>query len=189
MHPSPSGCVHLSVAAGCGGTTWGLQQARNALKEGEHVVWICEESPDVGRFSQMFTNVSPSAVSKLHLSAVGENIETGIDSAISLLKVLSNISLVVVDDWTAKTGKTSPDLRKSMHELIEECKVNKVSLLIISSAYEDAGGDGWKARGGLKECEIWFLHRCEREERIRELHIDGVVNEFTITDDGFIPRT
>lgn len=153
------------------------------------MVWICEESPDVGRFSQMFTNVSPSAVSKLHLSAVGENIEAGIDSAISLLKVLSNITLVVVDDWTAKTGKTSADLRKSMHELIEECKVNKVSLLIISSAYEDAGGGGWKARGGLKECEIWFLHRCGREERIRELHIDGVVNEFTITDDGFIPRT
>ena len=153
------------------------------------MVWICEESPDVGRFSQMFTDVSPSAVSKLHLSAVGENIETGISSAISLLNVLSNITLVVVDDWTGKTGKTNAALKKSMQELIEVCKVNQVSLLIISSAYEDAGGGGWKVRGGLKGCEIWFLHRCSREERIRELHIDGVVNEFTITDEGFIPRT
>ncbi len=188
MHPSPSSCVHLSVAAGCGGTTWGLQQARNALVEGKHVVWICDESPDVGRFSQMFTNVSPSVVSKFHLSAVGENIEAGIESGISLLKVLSNIDLVVVDDWTTKTGKASVDLRKSIHKLIEECKVNQVSLLMISSAYEDASGAGWKARGGLRGCEIWFLHRCSREERIRELHIDDVVNEFTITDDGFIPR-
>ena len=152
------------------------------------MVWICEEIPDVGRFSQMFTNVSPSAVSKLHLSAVGENIESGIGSAISLLNVLSNIDLVVVDDWSTKTGKPSVDLRKSMQKLIEECKVNKVSLLMISSAYEDASGAGWKARGGLTGCEIWFLHRCAKEERIRELHIDNVVNEFTITDDGFIPR-
>ena len=189
MLPSPSGCVHLSVEGGCGGTTWGLQQARNALTEGKHVVWICEESPDAGRFSQMFANVSPSAVSKLHLSAVGENIDMGISSAISLLKVLSNIDLVVVDDWTAKTGKTSADLRKSVQKLINECKVNQVSLLLISSAYEDASGAGWKPRGGLKDCEIWFLHKGEREQQIRELHINGDVQEFTITDDGFIPRT
>ena len=188
MLPSPSGCVHLSVEAGCGGTTWGLQQARYALTEGKHVVWICEESPDAGRFSQMFANVSPSAVSKLHLSAVGENIEMGIASAISLLKVLRNIDLVVVDDWTAKTGKPGADLRKSVQKLIDECKVNQVSLLLISSAYEDASGAGWKARGGLKDCENWFLHRCEREEWIRELHYNDVVDEFTITDEGFIPR-
>ena len=188
MPPSPSGCVHLSVEAGCGGTTWGLQQARNALTEGKHVVWICEESPDATRFSQIFANVSPSAVSKLHLSVVGENIDMGIRSAISLLKVLSNIDLVVVDDWTAKIGKPSGDLRKSVHNLIVECKANQVSLLLISSAYEDASGAGWKARGGLKDCENWFLHRCNREEQIRELHIDGDVNEFTITDEGFIPR-
>jgi hypothetical protein len=188
MQPSTSGCVHLSVEAGCGGTTWGLQQARDALTDGMHVVWICQESPDASRFSQMFANVSPSVVSKLHLSEVGENIEMGIESAIGLLKVLSNISLVVVDDWATKTGKTSGDLRKSMQKLIDQCKTNKVSLLVISSAYEDASGGGWKARGSLEGCEIWFLHRCERDDRIRELHLNEVVNEFTISDEGFTPR-
>ena len=157
-------------------------------KKGMHVVWICEESPDSNRFSQIFENVSPAAVSKLHLSAVGENIEIGIESAISLLGVLTNIALVIVDDWTAKTGRPSADLRKSMQKLIEVCKDDHVPLLIISSAYEDASGAGWKARGSLKDCEIWFLHRCEREGRVRELHMDESVNKLTITDEGFTPR-
>ena len=112
----------------------------------------------------------------------------GIDSAISLLDALSNIKLMIVDDWTPKTGRPSTDLRKSMQKLIAVCKVNQVRLLIISSAYEDAGGAGWKARGNLKDCEIWFLHRCEREGRVRELHMDESVNKFTITDEGFTPR-
>ena len=188
MLPSSSGCIHLSVAGGCGGTTWGLQHARDVLEEGMHVVWLCDESPDSNRFSQMFENVSPVAVSKLHLSAVGENMSMGIDSAISLLDALSNIKLMIVDDWTPKTGRPSTDLRKSMQKLIAVCKVNQVRLLIISSAYEDAGGSGWKARGNLKDCEIWFLHRCEREGRVRELHMDESVNKFTITDEGFTPR-
>ena len=188
MLTSSAGCVHLSVAAGCGGTTWGLQQARNALEEGMHVVWICEVIPDAERFSQMFANVSPSAVSKLHLSAVGENIGMGVKSAISLLNVLNNIALVVVDDWTTKIGKPSSDLRKSINTLIGECKDNQVQLLIISSAYEDASGGGWKARGALGGCETWFLHKCASEERIRELRIGDIVNKFTITDEGFTPR-
>ena len=189
MLPSPTGCVHLSVAGGCGGTTWGLQQARNALEQGMHVVWICAEIPDGERFSQIFAKVSPSAVSKLHLSAVGENIEMGVKSAISLLNALNNIALVVVDDWTEKTGKPNNVLRKSMQTLISECQVNQTPLLIISSAYEDASGGGWRSRGGLKGCEIWFLHRCAMEERVRELHIDEVVNKFTISDEGFTPRS
>lgn len=188
MLPSSSGCVHLSVAGGCGGTTWGLQHARDVLEDGMHVVWLCDESPDSNRFSQMFENVSPVAVSKFHLSAVGENMVMGIDSAISLLDALTNIALVIVDDWTAKTGRPSADLRKSMQNLIGVCKGKQVRLLIISSAYEDASGAGWKARGSLNDCEIWFLHRCEREGSIRELHMGESMNKFTITDGGFTPR-
>ena len=126
MLPSSPGCVHLTVAGGCGGTTWGLQHARDALEAGKHVVWICAEIPDSNRFAQMFENVSPAAVSKLHLSAVGENIEIGIESAISLLGALTNIALVIVDDWTAKTGRPSAELRKSMQKLIEVCKDDQV---------------------------------------------------------------
>ena len=188
MLPSGSGCLHLSVEAGCGGTTWGLQHARDALSDGNHVVWICDEIPDSGRFSQIFQNVSPSAVSKLHLSAVGDNIEMGIFSAISLLNVLNNISLVVVDDWTANTGKATAELLNLMGGLIDECVEKEVELLAISAAYEDASGGGWKARGNLAGCDTWFLHRSANEERIRELHMGDDVQKFTLTDLGFTPR-
>ena len=188
MPPSGTACVHLSVEAGCGGTTWGLQHARDVLSDGNHVVWICEEAPDSGRFSQIFSDTPPSAVSRLHLSAVGDNINTGILSAISLLNVLNNISLVVVDDWTANTGKASAELMNSMQNLIDECVKNEVRLVAISAAYEDASGEGWKSRGDLEGCETWFLHRCTREEGIRELHIGDDVQAFVLTDLGFTPR-
>ena len=188
MLPSGPGCLHLSVEAGCGGTTWGLQHARDALLDGNHVVWICDEIPDSGRFSQIFQNISPSAVSKLHLSAVGDNIEMGILSAISLLNVLNNISLVVVDDWTANTGKATAELLNSMGGLIDECIEKEVQLLAISAAYEDVSGGGWKSRGNLEGCDTWFLHRCANEERIRELHMGDDVQKFTLTDLGFNPR-
>ncbi len=97
-------------------------------------MWICDNIPDGGRFSQLFANVSPSAVSKLHLSAVGENTEVGIKSAIDLLSVMENISLVVVDDWTAKTGRVGSDLRNSMQSLIPKCGEKDVAMMAVSSA-------------------------------------------------------
>jgi len=188
MLPPISGCIHLSVAGGCGGTTCGLQYAREILATGNHIVWICDKIPDSVRFSQIFADVSPSAVSKLHLSAVGENTEMGIKSAIGLLQALQNIKLVVVDDWTAKTGRVGSTLLKAMRNLISQCKSSDVGLLAISSAYEDAGGSGWKSRGDLPECETWFLHRSSIDSMIRELHIDGNVTQFTLSDAGFTPR-
>jgi hypothetical protein len=188
MLPTLSGCVHLSVAGGCGGTTWGLQYARESLSQGKHVVWICENIPDGERLSQIFANVSPSAVSKLHLSAVGENTEVGLKSASSLLAALKNIDLVVIDDWTAKTGKVNTDVLKAMNELIKQCASNDVNLIAISTAYEDASGSGWKSRGNLIGSQTWFLHRNKTDSMMRELHTEGPVQEFILTDEGFTPR-
>ena len=188
MLPTLSGCVHLSVAGGCGGTTWGLQYARESLSRGKHVVWICDEMPDGERFSQLFVDVSPSAVSKLHLSAIGDNTEMGIQSASSLLEVLNNIDLVVVDDWTAKSGKAKTAVVNSMNELIKQCTKNGVTLIAISAAYEDATGSGWKQRGSLVGCETWFLHRNNINEMMRELHTETGAQEFILDDAGFTPR-
>ena len=188
MLPVLAGCVHLSVAGGCGGTTWGLQYARDSLSQGKHVVWICDEMPDGERFSQIFVDVSPSAVSKLHLSAVGENTELGIQSASSLLEVLNNIDLVVVDDWTSKSGKSKTPVVNAMNDLIKLCATNDVAIIAISAAYEDAAGSGWKSRGTLSGCETWFLHRNAVNAMMRELHTEEGVQEYTLTDDGFTPR-
>ena len=75
-----------------------------------------------------------------------------------------------------------------MGDLIDECVGNEVRILAISAAYEDASGGGWKSRGNLEGCDTWFLHRCAKEERIRELHMDDDVQKFTLTDLGFTPR-
>ena len=188
MLPTISGCVHLSVTGGCGGTTWGLQYAREALSVGNHVVWICEDMPDGDRFSQIFSNLSAASVSRFHLSVVGENTEVGIKSAIGLLQALDSISLVVVDDWTAKIGKVKSANLKAMCELVSDCTARETSMIAISSSYEDANGTGWKARGSLKDCETWFLHRSSMDSMVRELHIDGEVTEYILGDEGFTPR-
>jgi len=188
MLPKIPGCVHLSVEGGCGGTTLGLQYARQELSAGNHVVWICEEMPDGQRFSQIFSEVSPAVVSKFHLSAVGENTEIGIKSAIDLLEALGNISLVVVDDWTAKTGRVKKTTLKAMHELITQCTNSDVPFIAISSAYEDAAGKGWKTRGDLRDCENWFLHRSSMNSMMRELHLADEITEFILVDEGFTPR-
>jgi hypothetical protein len=77
---------------------------------------------------------------------------------------------------------------KSMKNLIAICKQNNVSIIAISSAYEDAGGSGWKSRGNLNPCDIWFLHRSHIDTMRRELHIGDNVTEYILSDEGFTLR-
>ncbi len=187
MLPTIEGGVHLAVEGGCGGTTIGLQLARDALGMDKHVVWVCHEMPDGDRFGQLFADISPTAVSKMHLIAVGEQTEQGVMSASSLLRALNNIALVVVDDWTEKTGRPKPNILKSMLGLLEITKEKNVPLLAISSAYEDANGSGWKARK-LEFDKTWFLHRSQINPMRRELHTPEGIHEFILGDNGFIPH-
>ncbi len=142
MLPDLEGTVHLSVEGGCGGTTFALQHARQVLSTGNHVIWVCNEIPDGNRFSKLYSNVSPAAVSRMHLIAIGDNLEQGIRSATGLLSVLNNIALVVVDDWTEKVGRVTAESKKLISKLSENCKKSNVPLLIVSSAYEDANIGG-----------------------------------------------
>ncbi len=185
--PTIVGGVHLAVEGGCGGTTVGLQMAREFLKIDKHVIWICHEMPDGDRFGQLFADISPAAVSKMHLITVGEQTEQGIQSACALLRALNNISFVVVDDWTDKIGRPKSSVQKSMQILSKESRIRDVPLLAISSAYEDANGHGWKARK-LDLDQTWFLHRSQVDPMRRELHTDDAIIELILGDEGFTPR-
>ena len=187
MLPVIEGGVHLAVEGGCGGTTFGLQMARDVLKSDKHVVWICQEMPDGDRFGQLFSEMSPAAVSKMHLIAVGEQTEQGVQSAIALLRALNNIALIVVDDWTDKTGRPKANVQKSMLNLYRESTARNVPLLAISSAYEDAGGSGWKSRK-LELRQTWFLHRHRVDSMRRELHVQETVHALILGDEGFTPH-
>ena len=188
MLPDLEGAVHLSVEGGCGGTTFALQHARQVLSTGNHVIWVCNEIPDGNRFSQLYSNVSPAAVSRMHLIAIGDNLEQGIRSATGLLSVLNNIALVVVDDWTEKVGRVTAESKKLISKLSVNCKKSNVPLLIVSSAYEDANSGGWKARGSLPDFNVYFLHRSNVNSMIRELHIGNDVQEYILGDEGFTRR-
>ena len=187
MLPAIVGGVHLAVEGGCGGTTVGLQMARKVLKQQKHVVWICQEMPDGDRFGQLFEDVSPAAVSRMHLIAVGEQTEQGVQSACALLRALNNIELVVVDDWTEKTGRAKSSVQNSMLNLFKETTSRNVSLLAISSAYEDANGAGWRSRK-LELDQTWFLHRSSLDPMRRELHTPEQTHHLVLGDAGFTPH-
>ena len=183
------GIVHLSVESGCGGTTFALQVAREQLTGGAHVVWVCAEMPNSERFSQLYSEVDLVAVSRLHVIAVGENIIQGLTSANSMVAALDSISMVIIDDWAPKSGQVPSEILDGMKGLIESAESHDVSLLMVSSSYEDASGNQkWKSRGNL-DCEVWFLTRSDTMPSVRELHREESVVKFNLLDEGFIPRT
>ncbi|MDP6905949.1 MAG: hypothetical protein QF440_00850 [Candidatus Thalassarchaeaceae archaeon] len=186
--PTVNGCIHLSVEAGCGGTTFALQIARDKLANGEHVVWVCNEIPDGLRMSQIYADVSPVAVSKLHMAAVGDNVIQGISSAQRLIPVLQSLGLIVVDDWAPKSGRVSTEVSANIRELIENASVKNTPLLLISAAYEDASGEtGWKARGDI-DVSTWFLHKSQDGISKRELFHGDSISIYDLLEEGFILR-
>ena len=52
--------IHLAVEGSCGGTTLGLQVARQTILDGGRGLWASPELPDGVRFSQIFSDVSPT---------------------------------------------------------------------------------------------------------------------------------
>lgn len=144
--PKLSPLTHLAVAEGCGGTTMAMQFARDTLLDGGRVIWVCETTPDPMRFSQLFDRVEVIALAKLHIHACGEGLAGGIDNARKLSTSLTP-QLVIVDDWTPRTGQADKLAINSVAELQSELDF-KCPILIVSALYGDASGEHeWKVRG------------------------------------------
>ena len=79
------------------------------------------------------------------------------------------------------------NVQKSMLNLYSESTARNVPLLAISSAYEDAGGSGWKSRK-LELRQTWFLHRHRVDSMRRELHVQETVHALILDDEGFTPH-
>ena len=190
--PKLSPFTHLAVAEGCGGTTMAMQFARDTLLDDGRVVWVCESTPDPKRFSQLFDNVNVTALAKMHLLPCGEAISGGIDDARKLTAGLTP-QLIVIDDWTPRTGHADKLAIKSMDTLISTID-GKCPILIISSLYGDASGEGeWKIRGEKSLDKIgantWFLMIDSGglggvQKRILNVNDKNFI--YTIGDDGFV---
>ncbi len=157
--------THLAVESGAGGTTLSLQYGRQVLLAGGRVIWLCSVSPHSTRFAQLFGELSPSLLAKFHLVEFGAENINAINDVITLLASL-NPNLVVIDDWTPRTGQVSTITLDAIRRLDAATKRSSCSLLLVSSLYSDAGGEvEWRIRGeaSIKELEptTWRLTKKE----------------------------
>ena len=136
------GTTHLAVVSGSGGSTLGLQIARELILQDKHVFWVGSRMPDPKRFSQIFKGVPFSSSSKLHISEGSEKLEFAINSTINVVSLLNNVGAVIVDDWVPRTGKADKSTINVVKRLSSTCKEKDISLLLISSAYEKVEGSG-----------------------------------------------
>jgi len=189
--PELSPLTHLAVAEGCGGTTMAMQYARDCLIGGGRVIWVCENTPNPERFSQIFDSVEVIALSRLHLLSCGEGLSGGIDDARKLSERLTP-QLVVIDDWTPRTGHADKLAINSVSQLLSSLDP-KSPILMISSLYADASGAGeWKVRGQSALNKIsattWLLttgHNTLGGVQKRTLKINEEEYTLLIGDDGF----
>lgn len=190
--PPLAGRVHLAVASGCGGTTLALQCVRQELESGGRAIWVSPESPNPERFRQLLSSIPLSTLSKLHLFPCGETISTGIEAAGRLCGSLQT-SLIVVDDWTPRSGHVDPMAASAISELVESLPEAAPNVLVISALYEDASGEEtWKVRGrGQLEklgYQTWLLTVEEGGHQRRNLDTGQEKLSLMLGDDGFIAR-
>ncbi len=182
-----SGVTHLASEPGAGGTTLSLQLARGALADGRIVFWICREVPSGSRIGQILGTIDPIAVSRFQVGSFGEQISRGIKSLLPVINSLRNIGLVVVDDWADSTGRQNRELIGTVRKLMDRCGSDDIPLVICSSMYEDAGGSGWKVRGGQEILSAvdstWKLIRDQGSRR-RLLTETGEM-QLSLQKDGF----
>lgn len=187
--PELAHLTHLGVGEGCGGTTLALQYAKEFLSEGGRVVWICQTPPDPTRFSQIFENVDISKMAKFHLIASGEEIFSGVQSASKLVRVL-NPSLIVIDDWTPRTGRANKLTFSEISKMAKLIDGKSTKLISISALYGDASGENeWKIRGeAMLESEgfsHWLLIPTSGKLYQRDLKIGEQTSSFKLSESGF----
>ncbi len=191
--PTVDSVVHLAVESGCGGTTFALQQARMVLEADGRVVWVCFQQPDPGRFSQLFESVPPAALARFHLLVAGELMPQSIDSARDLADSMNSIQLIVVDDWTPRTGHVSPMTLASVEALAGSNFANRGGILLVSAAYSDASGDqdsDLKARGERRLGEFgfttWWLQADDVGVGHRSLTVGDEKISVRLESNGFV---
>mgnify|MGYP006096174757 CR=1 FL=1 len=181
--------THLAIGEGCGGTSLALQYSRNTLIDGGRVIWVCDKSPDSGRFSQILSGVNVASLAKFHMMECGEAIASGVLTAGKLAERLTP-QLFVIDDWTPRTGQ--PD-RLAISAIETICKIlesTKCKLLITSALYSDASGEEeWKTRGKNLLEQIspanWRLTIAEGSLQKRILLVEDETIQLQINDKGF----
>ena len=176
--------IHLAVEGSCGGTTLGLQLARQVINEGGRVLWAAPELPDGVRFSQIFSDVSLTASSRFHAMNLVGNVDQAIDSLLKTAKALPNVSLVVLDDYCPDSGQIPKDVFSAINKLISD---TSWTTLLISKGGVSMDSNPLVARGKnkLNTNEVWLLTRPNSDSK-RTLWIGDEPTELRLDEDGFV---
>ena len=176
--------IHLAVEGSCGGTTLGLQLARQVIDDGGRVLWAAPELPDGVRFSQIFSDVSLTASSRfLAMNLVGY-VDQAIDSLLKTAKVLPNVSLVVLDDYCPDSGAMPSDVIDSVNKLISD---TTWTTLLISKGGTSMDSTPLIARGKskLNSDKVWLLTRPDSDSK-RILWMDEDKLNLRLNEEGFV---
>ena len=176
--------IHLAVEGSCGGSSLGIQLARQAIEDGGRVLWASPELPDGTRFSQIFEGLNLTASSRFHamnlVGEVGQSLKALSDAA----KMLPGVSLVVLDDYCPDTGKMPGDVIEAVNKLISD---SQWTTLLISKGGESMDDRPLVARGekSLSTNQTWYLTRQSTDSK-RQLWVDEKPIQLRLDESGFM---
>ena len=175
--------ILLAVEGSCGGTSLGIQMARQAIIEGNRVLWAAPELPDSTRFSQIFSDVDLSASSRFHAMNLVGNFDQAIDTIIHTANTLPGVSLVILDDFSPNSGRVPKDVTSGVNKLI---KSSNWTTLLITKGGVSMGEDSLTARGKseIKSDEVWLLTRPDSGSK-RTLSVSNQKVNLFLKEEGF----
>ena len=181
--PIDGSTIHLAVEGSCGGTSLGVQMARQAILAGGRVLWAAPELPDGVRFSQIFAGMELTASSRFHAMNLVGNLDQSIQSLINAAKMLPGVSLVVLDDYCPDSGKLPKDVVDAVNKLIA---ASDWTTLLISKGGVSMDSTPLVARGKSKldANSVWLLTRPEENSK-RALWVDENKIDLLLSEEGF----
>ncbi|MBA88626.1 MAG: hypothetical protein CMB16_05105 [Euryarchaeota archaeon] len=175
--------IHLAVESSCGGTSLGIQLARQVIEGGGRVLWASPEIPNPTRFSQIFSGIDLTASSRFHATNLVGNVDKAFKSLSNSAKILPNVELVVIDDYAPKIGVIPKDIIVAVNDFVSQASW---TTLLISKGGVSMSGEPLVARAAnkIKTDQIWLLTRPDSDSK-RKLFIGDEKVDLILKESGF----
>ena len=182
--PLDGSSIHLAVEGSCGGTSLGVQLARQAISDGGRVLWASPELPDGTRFSQIFSGMDLTSSSRFHAMNLVGNFDQALDSLLHTANVLPGVNLVVLDDYCPESGQIPASIVSGVNKLISSS--NWTTLLISKGGVSMDGNPlNARAKNKINSDKVWLLTRPDSDSK-RILWDDDNSITLRLVEEGFI---
>lgn len=183
--------IHLAVEGSCGGTSFGLHLAANAISEGHRVLWASGDMPDGKRFQQLFAHLSLVESSRFHAMNFGGRFDRAVDAILEAANALPSVTLIVLDDWCPTSGRIPATNIEQVQRMAEHVP-NETTLLLVSKGSIDASGKSGermvpRGKEAMEKAgyESWRLMR-RNDGAQRQLMTQNGESALVIEDSGFV---